>query len=69
MSNKKYAEDAADAAANLYVFECVVGLLEAGTIKESLAGKEKSRIIAIAKRTQAKLLKVYDKNIAKLSEE
>lgn len=62
---KKQITEACKAHTNLSVFDCVVALLESGSIYGGVGSeKAKEQIIKAAKKEQARLLGIYDNAVS-----
>lgn len=66
--NQSHIKEAAKAMSALYVWDCVVGILEGGA-SPSHAGsseyKDAQRVIKIANAAKLRLLKAYDRVVAR----
>lgn len=62
---KKHITEACKAHTNLSVFECVVALLESGSVYGGVGSeKARARIISAAKKEQTRLLGIYDNAVS-----
>lgn len=69
--NQNPIKEAAEAMSSLYVWDCVVSILEGGAAPRTASGSEEKdvqRVINIANKAKSRLLDKYDRAAARAKE-